>query len=130
MTHATSVDPIALAGRLLSTRTPGLVGGLIEWIAMRRVPHPVTAWRRGRTRGRVTRKERLARRGRRGRRGGGLAHLRLLSRGGRFYAANLIDSIVKGFRPAEPDKHGGQEKLAEQAHDDNCLVHKRAIFRK
>ena len=55
---------------------------------------------------------------------------RLLSRGGRFYAANLIDSIVKGFRPAEPDKHGGQEKLAEQAHDDNCLVHKRAIFRK
>src|SRR5438309_1049734 len=50
-----------------------------------------------------------------------LDHLRLLSCGGRFYPAHLSNSIMKGFRPAEPDKHGDQKKLAEQAHNDNCL---------
>src|SRR5213078_4288465 len=102
VTHTTSVDPIALAGRLLSTRTPGLVGRLIEWIAMRRVPHPVTAWRGGRTRGRVTRNERLARRGRRGRhrlprcRGCGCGFARsLLKCRRRLDAADLINSIMK-----------------------------------
>ena len=103
VTHTTSVDPIALAGRLLSTCTPGLVGGLIEWIVMRRVPHPVTAWRRGRTCGRVTRKERLARRGRRRRRhrlprcrgcGCGFARSLLKCRR-RLDAADLINSIMK-----------------------------------
>ena len=98
VTHTTSVDPIALAGCLLSTRTPGLVGRLIEWIAMRRVPHPVTAWRRGRTRAR-SREKWLARRGRgrRCHRSGGLGRRRLLSYGcrGGFYAADLINSIMK-----------------------------------
>jgi hypothetical protein len=96
VTHTTSVDPIALAGRLLSTRTPGLVGRLIERIAMRRVPHPVTTRRGGRTCGHVTRNERLARCGRRRRRRGcGLARLRLLSCGCRFYAADLVNPIMK-----------------------------------
>ena len=111
--HTTSVDPIALAGCLLSTRTAGFVGGLIEWIAMRRVPHPVTARGGGRTCGRVMRNERLARRSRRGRRGCGLANLRWLSCGGWFYAADLINTIMKRFRPAEPDERGHQKKLAE-----------------
>ena len=102
VTHTTSVDPIALAGCLLSTRTAGFVGGLIEWIAMRGVPHPVTAWRRGRTTGRVTRNERLARRGRRGRhrlprcRGCGCGFARsLLKCRRRLDAADLINSIMK-----------------------------------
>ena len=94
---------------------------------MRRVPHPGAA-RRGRTRGRITGNKRLARRRRRGICGCGLAHLCLLRCGGRFYPADLINAIMKRFCPAEPDKDGHQEKLAEQAHSDNCLPHKRARF--
>ena len=121
MADTTAIDPVVLVGLLLGVLS--LVGRTIERMVMRRVPHPVAARRGRRTRGRVTRNKRLAWRGRgRCRRGGcGLGHLRLLSCGGRFYPAHLSNSIMKGFRPAEPDKHGDQKKLAEQAHNDNCL---------
>ena len=95
MTHTTAVDPIALAGRLLSIVS--FVGWTIERMPMRRVPHPVTARRRSRTRGRVTGNERLTRRGRRRRRrrSCGLRRRRLLSYGYGVYAADLINSIMK-----------------------------------
>jgi len=102
MAYATAIYPIALAGCLLSARTPGLVGGLIERIAMRRIPHPVPTGCRGRARPRGSGKKRLARRGSDG--GDriigcsyGLAHLRLVSCGQRrrLDAAHLINPIMK-----------------------------------
>ena len=83
------------------------------------VPHPRAARRGRRTWGRVTGNKRLPRRGcsRPCCGGCGLAHLCLLRCGGRFYPADLINAIMKRFCPAEPDKDGHQEKLAEQAHD-------------
>src|SRR5439155_8031331 len=99
MAHTTAIDPIALAGCLVSTRAAGLVGGLIERIAMCRIPHPVPARRRGRTRGCVTGNERLARRGRHRlsrRRGCGCGFARsLLKPRYRLDAADLINPIMK-----------------------------------
>src|SRR6476659_6903549 len=99
MAHATTVNPVVLAGLLrclLCRSIPSLVRRTIERIAMRRVPHPVTARRGGRT-GTGSGKERLAQggRGRRRRGGCGLAHLGLLRCRGGFYAADLINSIMK-----------------------------------
>ena len=94
MAHTTAIDPVILVGLLLSIIS--FVGGLIEWIAMRRVPHPIAA-RRGRTRGRVTGDKRLARCGRRRRGicGCGLPHLCLLSCGRRLNPAHLINPVMK-----------------------------------
>jgi hypothetical protein len=101
MTDAAAIDPVILVGLLLSVIS--FVGGLIEWIAMRRVPHPVTARRRGRARGRVTGNKRLPRRsGRRRRhrlprcRGCGCGFARsLLKCRRRLDAADLINAIMK-----------------------------------
>ena len=95
MAHAATIDPVILVGLLLSIIS--FVGWLIEWIAMRRVPHPVAARRGSRARGHITRNKRLARggRGRRRRRSCGLRRRRLLSYGCRVYTADLIDSIMK-----------------------------------
>jgi hypothetical protein len=97
MTDAAAIDPVILVGLLLSVIS--FVGGLIEWIAMRRVPHPIAARRGRRARGGVAGNQRLARRGRgrRCRRSCGLRRRRLLSYGrrGGFYAADLINSIMK-----------------------------------
>jgi len=121
MAHAATVNPVVLAGLLLAALR--LVGWTIERMAMGRIPHPIAARRGRRAPWGIARNKRLARggRGRRRRRGCGLPHRRLLSCGCRFYAADLINSIMKRFRPAEPDKHGGQEKLAEQAHERTSL---------
>ena len=95
MAHTTAIDPVILVGLLLSIIS--FVGGLIEWIAMGRIPHPIAARRGRRARGDMTGNKRLARdgRGRRRRRGCGLRYRRLLSYGCRVYAADLIDSIMK-----------------------------------
>ena len=100
MAHALPVDPIVLTGLLrclLRRSIARLVGRTIERIAMGWVPHPGATRRGGRTRD-VRGNERLARRGavvvvvvc-----GCGLAHLRLLRCRGGFYAAHLINSIMK-----------------------------------
>ena len=90
---------------------------------MGRIPHPIAARRGRRAPGGVAGNKRLARRGRgrRCRRSCGLRRRRLLSYGCRVYAADLINSIMKRFRPAEPDEHGDKKKLAEQAHERTSL---------
>jgi hypothetical protein len=105
MAHTATVDPVVLPGLLrclLRRRIPGLVRRTSEGITMRRVPHPITAWRRGRTRAR--RKKWLARcsRRRRGRhrlsrrRGCGCGFVRsLLKPRRRLDAADLINPIMK-----------------------------------
>ena len=95
MAHAAAIDPVVLVGLLLGVVS--LVGWTIKRMAMRRVPHPIAA-RRGRgARGGITGNKRLARGGRGSRRRGGcgLAHLGLLRCWGGFYAADLINSIMK-----------------------------------
>ena len=95
MAHTTAIDPVILVGLL---RIISFVGGLIEWMAMGRIPHPIAARRGRRARGGVAGNKRLARRGR-GRRcrrsGCGLRGRRLSSYGCRVYAADLINSIMK-----------------------------------
>src|SRR5438067_159237 len=121
MAHAAAIDPIVLGGLLLGAVS--LVGWTIERMAMGRIPHPIAARRGRRAPGGVAGNKRLARRGRgrRCRRSCGLRRRRLLSYGCRVYAADLINSIMKRFRPAEPDKHGDKKKLAEQAHQRTSL---------
>jgi len=95
MAHAATVNPVVLAGLLL--RIISFVGGLIEWMAMGRIPHPIAARRGRRARGGVAGNKRLARRGRGRRccRSCGLRRRRLSSYGCRVYAADLINSIMK-----------------------------------
>ena len=117
MAHATGVDPVILTGSLcgfLDRTIPALIAWTIERIAVRGVPHPVPRWRRG---GPLT-KERLARRGRglgrcRSRYCRCLTHLSVF----RLYSPHLIEPILKGFRPAQPNKHDHQKQLAEKAHN-------------
>ena len=97
VTHTTTVNPVVLAGLLLSA--VGLVSPTIERLPMGWIPHPVAARRGRRARRGITGNKRLARGGRRRRRrrSGGLRHRLLLSYGcrGGFYATDLIDSIMK-----------------------------------
>jgi hypothetical protein len=133
MAHAAAIDPVVLVGLLLGVVS--LVGWTIERMAMRRVPHPIAARRGRRARGGITGNKRLARGDGRRRhrlprcRGCGCGFARsLLKCRRRLDAADLINSIMKRFRPAEPDKHGDKKKLTEQAHEVNYLPHKLAKF--
>src|SRR5438874_13456618 len=100
MADTAAIDPVVLVGLLLGVLS--LVSRTIERMVMRWVPHPVTASRGGRTRGRVTRNERLARRGRRGRHrvarcgdsSWGFARS-LLTCGRRLAAADAIISLME-----------------------------------